>query len=181
MDRFYEALHIDVFKAIIPPPNRHNQDFVEQNMTMAIGDISDADFIDPDDPALYTEVQQLIEKHGEDKCILAHVWGVLEGAYSFMGVEETLLQLGMWKPEMQALVRKLRDWSTRVAENAVDLGIDVLHISSDAGSNGTMMVNPESWRERIAPADEQIISPGQLMIGTNRRTARGRYYIECSI
>ncbi len=161
LERFHEELGTDVFMAITPPPNRHNPEFLEELMNMRFEDVGQGDFLDPDDPAIYAEVRELVERHGSDKCVLAHVWGVLESAYSFIGVEPTLLRFGLWEPEVQAFFRQLADWSTRVARNAVELGIDVLHVSGDVGGNGNMIVSPASWRERIAPLDGAIIAPGR--------------------
>ncbi|GAF75363.1 unnamed protein product, partial [marine sediment metagenome] len=161
LDRFYEELHIDVFMAITPPPNRQNQEFLEEQMTMQLEEITGSDFMDPDDPVVYQDVKELVAKYGADKCVLAHVWGVLEGAYSFLGVQETLTQFALWEPPMGALFQKLCDWSAHVARNVVELGIDVLHISGDAGSNNAMLVSPKAWRERIAPLDGSIVSAGR--------------------
>ena len=62
---------------------------------------------------------------------------------------------------MKELFGKICSWSERVAQNVVELGIDVLHISGDVGANNAMLVSPQSWRERIAPLDARIISPGK--------------------
>jgi len=161
LERFHEELGIDVHMALTPPPNVHNPDFLEEKMTMPFEEITDADFLDPDDPSVYRGVIELVERYGAEKCILAHVWGVLESAYSFIGIEETLLRFGLWEPPMQAFLRKLSDWSAHVARNLVDLGIDVLHVSGDVGGNQTMIISPESWRQRIAPLDGAIIAPGR--------------------
>ena len=161
LERFHEELGIDVFMAVTPPPNRHNPGFSEDGMNMSFEDIKEADFLDPDDPTIYEEVRALVESHGAEKCVLAHVWGVLESAYSFIGVEDTLLRFGLWEPATRELFRKLGDWSARVASNVVELGIDVLHISGDMGANERMIVSPRSWRERIAPLDAEIIAPGR--------------------
>jgi uroporphyrinogen decarboxylase len=160
MEKFYEALHIDVFMAITPPPCKPNQDFKEEFPPIPLEEIDDSYFMDPDDPVLYTGVKDLVAQQGDEKCVLAHVWGVLEAAYSFMGVEETILQFALWTPAMQALFEKISAWSARVAGNVVDMGIDVLHISSDVGANQSMLVRPESWREKIVPYDSAIIAPG---------------------
>ena len=161
MEKFYEALNIDVFMAITPPPAKHNQDFLEEKMTMKLNQITDSDFMDPDDPEIYTGVKELVDRYGKEKCVLAHVWGVTEGTYSFMGVEETLMQFALWSPEMQEQFKKVTQWSSRVAENVVDMGIDVLHLSGDMGANNAMIMSPDSWRERIAPFDAKIISAGK--------------------
>jgi uroporphyrinogen decarboxylase len=161
LERFYEALGIDVFMAVTPPPNRHNPGFAEELMNMSFEEIVESDFLDPDDPVIYAEVLKLVETYGAEKCVLAHVWGVLEGAYSFIGVEETLLRFGLWEPAAQEFFRKLSAWSAQVAANVVELGIDVLHISGDVGANERMILSPRSWRERIAPLEAEILAPGR--------------------
>lgn len=161
LEAFNAAHHIDVFMAITPPPNRHNPDFLEQKMTCRLEDVTDADFVDPDDPANYAGVKELVLKYGDDKCVLCHVWGVLESLYSFIGVEETLYQFALWEPPFQALARKVARWSARVAENAVTLGIDVLHVSGDVGANQCMIVNPDAWRERVCPLERPIYAVGR--------------------
>ena len=161
LERFHEELGIDVFMAVTPPPNRHNPDFTEEGMSFALADITAADWRDPDDPELYAGLRELVDRYGAEKCVLAHVWGVLESAYSFIGVEETLLRFGMWEPADKEFFAKLGAWSKRVAENVVELGIDVLHISGDMGANERMLVSPRTWRERIAPLDAAIVAPGR--------------------
>lgn len=158
---FEEELGIDVFMAITPPPNRHNPEFSEGGMNLDLEAVSNADFRDPDDPEIYAEVRELVATRGADKCILAHTWGVLEGVYSFLGVERTLLEFGLASDAMGELLEKVAVWSTRVAENVVELGIDVLHLSGDVGENGRMILSPKSWRERIAPLDARILEPGR--------------------
>lgn len=161
LEKFHEELDIDVFMATTPPPNRHNPEFVEELMNMSFEEITEADFLDPDDPSVTEPVRELVDLYGKDKCILAHTWGVLECAYSFLGVEQTLLQFGLWEPAMQEFYEKLCRWSTRVARNVVELGIDILHISGDVGANETMIVSPRTWRERIASLDARILEPGR--------------------
>lgn len=158
---FYETLHIDLLTAITPAPNKCNPDFVEELMILGIDEITDDIFADPDDNAHYSQVTKLVEQHGTDKCIVGHVWGVLEGAYSFMGVQETLLQLALWTPQTQHLFERLSNWSRRVAENLITLGIDVIQLSADAGANNAMLIHPRTWHERVYPYDIRIIQVGK--------------------
>ncbi len=161
LDAFNELLGIDVFMAVTPPPNRHNPEFVEEHMNLSFDELEGDDFLDPDDPSIYEGVTELVERYGEDKCILAQTWGVLEAAYSFIGVEQTLLGFGLWEPPMQAFFEKLGRWSAHVSRNVVELGIDVFHVSGDIGANQQMIVSPKSWRERIAPLDAAIVAAGR--------------------
>ncbi len=161
MDEFYKALDIDLFMAITPPPNKNNLLFMEERMTMTLDEISDDDFLDPDDERLYIEVKQLVEEWGEDKAVLAHVWGVVESAYSFMGIQNTLYNMAARPEEIKVLFKKLSDWSARVADNVTELGIDVLHISGDAGMNTGCLFSPKAWWEFVYPNDKVIIEVGK--------------------
>ncbi|MEW6072992.1 MAG: uroporphyrinogen decarboxylase family protein [Planctomycetota bacterium] len=161
LDRFHAELGIDVHMAVTPPPNRHNPAFVEERMNLALEAIAPADWLDPDDPSIYAGVRELVATYGAEKCVLAHVWGVLESAYSFLGVEQTLLCFGLWDGATRELFARLGAWSARVAANVVELGVDVLHISGDVGGNERMLVSPRTWRERIAPLDAAIVAPGR--------------------
>ena len=161
MDEFYQKLNIDVFVANTPPPNKHNPDFLEEKMTMTLEQISDEDFTDPDDPSIYVELREMLDKYGKEKCIMAHTWGVLEGTYSFAGIEEVLIQLATRSPLVAKVFQKCQSFSQRVAQNVVDMGVDILHLTCDVGANDALLLSPDSWREQVAPFDVNILTPAK--------------------
>lgn len=161
LDNFFERLGIDMFMAITPAPNKYNPEFKEELMTMKLEGVNPDLFADPDDESIYAEIKKLVQKYGKDKAILAHVWGVLEGAYSFLGVEQTLTHLGLRSEKLLTLFQQIRDWSIKIAENAVRMGIDVLHITSDVGANDRCLISPTCWRELICVNDREIIVVGK--------------------
>ena len=161
LDAFHDHLDIDMFMAITPPPNLQNPDFLEELMNMKAEEIKPEHFRDPDDPSVYTDVEKLIRKYKGDKAIAVHTWGVVEGLYSFIGVERTLTLMAADPQKAKDLFAQMAAFSRRVAENVCRMGIDVFHISGDVGANGTMIFSPKMWREQVAPFDAQIIEPAK--------------------
>ena len=161
LDVFYETLGIDMFMGITPPPSIHNPDFLEEKMTMDAADITLADVLDPDREENYAEVKELLGRYRGEKAIAAHVWGVVEGLYIFIGVEETLALMAAEPERAQELFGWFAEFSRRTAENLCSLGIDILHISGDVGSNGAMLFSPDMWREQVRDFDAAIMQPGK--------------------
>ena len=128
---------------------------------MAPEDIRPEDFLDPDDPRIYEDVEQLVKRYGGEKAIFAHVWGVVENLYGFIGVEQTLLLMTLDPDLARDLFERLCEFSTRVARNLCAMGIDVLHISGDVGANNAMIMSPDLWRTAVRPFDVRIIKPGR--------------------
>jgi uroporphyrinogen decarboxylase len=159
MDTFYERLNIDVHMAITPPPCRKNIDYEEEKMNMGYRDIKPEHWLDPDDPIIYGEIEELLEKYGKEKSIFAHVWGCVEAVYGFLGVEGTLLLMASEPEIAKSLFNKVESFSTAVVRNLISMGVDVIHITGDVGSNNSMLFSPGMWRELIKPFDENIIAP----------------------
>ena len=160
LDAFHETLGIDLFMAITPPPSIHNPDFLEQKMTLDADEITLTDLLDPDREENYAEVVSLLDQHRGNKAVAAHIWGVVEGMYSFIGVEETLALMAGEPERAEELFGWMADFSRRTAENLCSMGIDILHISGDVGANGSMLFSPMMWREQVRDFDAAILQPG---------------------
>ena len=162
LDAFYDAFEIDVFTHLLPFPY---SDYISGPagtvMTGAGGlpleKITPDYFLNPNDDSLYDGLRQLIQARGQDKVIIAHIWGVLEAAYSFMGVETTLLNLALRADEMATLFERLGVWSAQMAERTIALGADIVQISADSGASTGPLINPTLWRELIYPHDKTIV------------------------
>ncbi|MBI4790077.1 MAG: hypothetical protein HY782_23835, partial [Chloroflexi bacterium] len=108
LDGFYEAFGIDLMMNIVPLPYANHVPGPGGTMTTGVGglpleEITSQSFRDPDDESLYAGLADLIGRYGRDKAIVAHVWGAVESAYSFMGVEQTLMNLATQPERMAAL------------------------------------------------------------------------------
>jgi uroporphyrinogen decarboxylase len=162
LDGFYDAFGIDLRMEILPLPYRDLIPGPDGTMNtgeggLPIGEITNTSFRDPDDDSLYMGLQNLINKYGRDKVIVAHVWGAVEGAFSFMGVAATLTAMAAEPGRTDDLFSRICDWSVRVTRHAMSLGADIIQISADAGSMNRMLFSPTLWRRLVYPNDKRIV------------------------
>lgn len=118
----------------------------------------DAELNDPDDPAIYEPIRREIETHKErrGRAVFVQTFGVFETANDFIGLEQNLLAIAE-KPELcRKLYERIALWSAKYAENCLELGVDVIHISDDWGMNKAMLFSPKTWWELVYPAEKII-------------------------
>jgi uroporphyrinogen decarboxylase len=162
LDAFYDALHIDLFTMILNFPYRDYVSGLDGTImtgrgAIAVEAITPDHFTDPADPAHYAALHRLIAKRGNDKAILAHTWGVLEAAYSFLGLQTTMINLVQKPAEMDRLFGMIAKWSSQVAIHAAKLGADIVQVSADSGSTTGPLISPATWRKLIYPHDKTIV------------------------
>jgi len=164
LDEFYEALNTDMFLAYTPSANSFSRKFG------SIDEILDLKFRNPDEERLYTGVNQgllecgvkeAVKKYGNEKAIFGEVIGVLENAQSFLGIENLLMEMALHKKKVKELFQRLSAWSAKVAENVIDLGVDVLQISDDWGENKKLLFSPKDWWELIYLNIKKIADVGK--------------------
>lgn len=161
LEKFYDAFGIDLLLYVMPFPYKNYVPGLGGTFQTGLGgvpveEITAEHFRDPDDESLYTGLKQFIAMHGKDKAIVAHVWGVVEAAYSFMGVEATLMNMVAQPDAMARLFHQIGQWSARMAEHALDLGADIAQISADAGASNGMLFSPKQWWSLVYPNDKLI-------------------------
>jgi len=126
----------------------------------------EAELNDPDDPTIYEPIKREIEHH-KGRCgraVFVQTFGVFEAANDFVGLEQNLVAM-VEKPELcRQLYERIARWSARYAENCLELGVDVIHISDDWGMNNAMLFSPQKWWELVFPA-EKIICDAVLKRG----------------
>lgn len=118
----------------------------------------DAEFTDPDDAEIYTTIRAEIEHHKEQRgrAVFVQTPGVFEAANGVIGQEQNLMELAL-RPELcRQLYERIARWSARYAENCLQLGADVIHISDDWGMNNALMFRAQVWWEVIYPAEKVI-------------------------
>lgn len=162
LDGFYDTFGIDLFTHILSFPYKNYISGPEGTMISGKGgipveQITDQHFQDPDGEHLYTGLKKLIDDRGGEKAIVAHVWGVLEASYGFMGIENALFNIAANPSKTAELYERIGNWSARVAENAIELGADIVQISADAGSTTGPLINPKHWWRLIYPNDKVIV------------------------
>jgi uroporphyrinogen decarboxylase len=125
---------------------------------LSLEEALETSFTDPDDPAVYTQIQDEVAHH-KGRCgraIFLQTPGVFEAANGIIGMEATLLEMATRPALLGRLFEKIARWSCRYVDNALDIGIDVVHVSDDWGQDGAMLFSPRMWWEQVYPAERLI-------------------------
>jgi len=126
----------------------------------------EAELNDPDDPTIYEPIKREIEHHKgrRGRAVFVQTFGVFEAANNFIGLEQNLAAM-IEQPELcLKLYERIAKWSARYAENCLELGVDVIHISDDWGMNNALLFSPKKWWELVYPT-EKIICDAVLKLG----------------
>ena len=109
-------------------------------------------FVSPDDPALYGKIAASLTHHkARDRFCYVQSPGFFEYYNDAFGIENHLMYLLMYQDELAELYRRQADWLIGYADRCIDLGVDMIHISDDWGSQRSLMFNPKLWWELIYP------------------------------
>lgn len=160
-EKFIEEFGIDVFVGLMPFPN-------QSGARVTIDELPHVKLEDPRDPKWLnftnwnydfggTNIATAVKNHKGKRCVLAHCWGMVEGTSSYLGIENCWLNLGGEPDKMAAHFDKYADWMCVQVENLIEAGVDMMTLSDDWGSNGTMLFSPKMWRKLIKPYAMRVV------------------------
>jgi len=115
-------------------------------------------FTDPDETAAYAGMKQSFDHHkARERFCYVQTPGFFEHFNGLFGIENQLMLLGLCPDELGALYAKQADWTIRFADNCIDMGIDMIHISDDWGSQKSLMFSPKLWWKHIYPNLKKVV------------------------
>lgn len=115
-------------------------------------------FTSPDNTENYKGVTNSLTFHKKrSRFCYIQTPGFFEQFNSVFGFENQLLYLALYPDELNELYRRQADWTVRFAEHCIDLGVDMIHISDDWGSQKDIMFSPHLWKEIIYPNLKRIV------------------------
>jgi uroporphyrinogen decarboxylase len=160
-EKFLDEFNIDIFVGFVPYPNQLGR-------KVDVTDLAELDLGDPGDPKWLTHtdwnydfagvnVKQAVEQQGDRRAIIAHIWGIVEGTSTFLGIENCWMNLGMNPDLMTTWFDRYADWLCGLVDSVVDAGVDIVTLSDDWGSNKTMLFSPKMWRKMIGPYAARVV------------------------
>lgn len=160
-EKFIEEFGVDVFVGLMPFPNQFGRKF-------DVHELKDIRFEDPKDPKWLNfegwnydfggcNIATAVKNHKGKRAVLAHTWGMIEGTSSFLGIENCWMNLGGEPDAMAAFFDRYSDWMCAQVDNLVEAGVDMMTLSDDWGSNGTMLFSPKMWRKIIKPYAMRVV------------------------
>lgn len=82
--------------------------------------------------------------------------GIFECLNGPLGIENHLCYLLLYPIEMKELYRRQAEWNISFAENVIELGADMIHISDDWGAQNSLLFSPEIFYSMIFPFHKKI-------------------------
>ncbi|HBY94734.1 MAG: uroporphyrinogen decarboxylase family protein [Ardenticatenaceae bacterium] len=160
-EQFLDDFNIDLFVGFVPWPNQLGR-------KVDVTELAEIDLGDPRDPRWLTHtvwnedfagcnVREAVAQHGDRRAVIAHIWGIVEGTSSFLGIENCWANLGLEPELMTAWFERYADWLGDLVESCIDAGVDIITLSDDWGSNQNMLFSPRMWRRMIAPYAARVV------------------------
>jgi len=120
--------------------------------------IEPADFLDipydePNDSAGYADLIEAVRHHKEQRGRFVYVQtpGIFEALNGVFGIENHLAWLLLHPEDLKAVYARQAQWNRQFAMNCLDIGIDMIHVSDDWGSERSLLFSPATWWEMIYP------------------------------
>ena len=160
-EQFLDEFNIDIFAGFVPYPNQFGRKF-------DVKELADLTLEDPRHPKWINHsewnydfagvnVVEAVKQQGDKRMIRAHLWGIVEGTSTFLGIENCWRNLAESPNLMMAFFDRYADWLCGLVDNVADAGADMITLSDDWGSNGTMLFSPRMWRRLIRPYAERVV------------------------
>ena len=77
--------------------------------------------------------------------------GIFECLNGVFGIEDHLCYMALYPDELMEVYKRQAHWNKQFAENAMDLGVDMIHISDDWGAQNNLLFSKQMWKDLIYP------------------------------
>jgi uroporphyrinogen decarboxylase len=127
--------------------------FKAENRMPTPAELLDIPMIDPDDKTSYEDIINGIRHHKEQRARFVYVQtpGIFEANNGPFGIENHLMYLALYEDELHRVYQRQAEWNRKFAMNCLDLGVDMIHVSDDWGSQTSLLFSPETWHRLIRP------------------------------
>ena len=107
----------------------------------------------------YANSRALIEKHGKEYGIIGALpCTLLELSWYLRGMDSVLTDMLINKDFYHAYLDKLMTWVIDAGTKLTQMGVDVIWIGDDFGTQDRLMISPELFREFFKPRYERLFT-----------------------
>lgn len=138
-------------------PSMYDQSTIEE-LRKSEGEITpimllDQPMLSSDDMSCYESVKQDLEFYSKQRERFCYIQsnGIFELNNGYFGIEDHLCWSALYQEELKELYARQAKWNAAVANNMLDLGVDMIHVSDDWGAQNSLMFSPQFLKEAIIP------------------------------
>ena len=114
---------------------------------------------DATEPGRYESARTLLERYGETHAIVgAMPCTTFEAAWYLRGYDLFMTDLVANKDFAHALLDKIVEFQVTTGSTLARLGVDILWLGDDFGTQRSLLISPALWREFFKPRYERMIS-----------------------
>lgn len=116
-------------------------------------DLLDVPLGNPNDRGAYKAVVDQVRHHKEARGRFVYVQtpGIFECLNGPFGIQNHLCYLLQFEEDLREVYRRQAEWNKTFANNCLDLGVDMIHVSDDWGAQNGLMFSPAVWRRLMYP------------------------------
>jgi len=118
---------------------------------------------DPDAPYRFDKIKKALKEIGNEKCVVARVRDVFSQPRDLMGFENFLMSFYTEPQLADILMEMSANYSIRICENLVALGVEVIVVGDDLANNDSMLINPDMYREKVLPHFDRLIKKAKSL------------------
>ena len=137
----------------------HFQSYIHPLQNLSFQEIKDYPF--PDIAASYRcdHFQEKAAKfHSDGYFVTGSVGKIFETCWEMRGMEDFLIDMKANDDIALFLIETLADMREKLAKKYASVGVDMISIADDIGTQRGMMMDPELWRKFLKPVWKKVIS-----------------------
>ncbi len=114
---------------------------------------------DPNRPELYVDAARVIKEYKDEYWIVGvTVTTIFETAWALRGYERTLMDLVVNPDFVEKLLDIPFHYHLTAAKKLVEMGVDMIWVGDDMGTQERMLISPDTWRRFFKPRMATFIS-----------------------
>ena len=124
----------------------------------SVEDIDAYDMPDPSDEGRFELASKNIARYKDEYAIIGdHEATLFELAWNLVGLEKFLMDFYDESEYIIRLLDRITEYNTRIGLKLIELGVDMIWMGDDFGTQNGMMISPAMYREHFKPRQKAMI------------------------